>query len=104
MHLDLDDIDQQLTEIGPVWARIQEYRLTMGYLHVELRDNDYSKRADIYLHGCLFICGPTQGGPWQFRVTEIHEDNQTAIKVSGGGDMFFVKGIKIALSIPGEDG
>ena len=99
-YIDVNQIDEQLAKIGPIRSRIQEYRLTMGYLHVELRADDYTKRGDIYLSDTLFICGPTDGGPWMFRATAIEEDRQKAIKVSAGGDAFYVKALRVALAIP----
>jgi hypothetical protein len=72
----------------------------MGYLHVELRADDYTKRGDIYFSNTLFICGPTQGGPWEFRAVEIEENGQAAIKVSAGADTFYVKALRVALAIP----
>jgi hypothetical protein len=101
-YVDLKQIDEQLAKIGSIRSRIQEYRLTMGYLHVELSATDYSKRGDLYFNNCLFICGPTQGGPWVFRASEIEEDGQKVIKVSAGGDSFYVKALRVALSAPDQ--
>jgi len=99
-YVDLNEIAEQLAKIGSVRSRIHEYRLTMGYLHVEMAADDYTKRGDIYFSNTLFVCGPTQGGPWEFRATAIEENGQAAIKVSAGDDTFYVKALRVALSVP----
>ncbi len=63
--------DECLRGLGEVWVYLSEYRLTHGYLHVLLTDRQFARLADLYLADCLHICGPTSGGPWQCRLTEV---------------------------------
>jgi hypothetical protein len=97
-HRDLPAIQEHLAQLGPLRLRIVEYRLTHGYLHLELHAEDYSKRADIYLNNCLFICGPPAGGPWQLTAVGTYEDAQKVIVLSAAPN-FLVKALRMDLSL-----
>jgi len=104
-YLELTEVAERLRAIGPVRSKVQEYRATMGYLHLELWADDhssrtFSKRGDLYFSDCFFISGPTQGGPWELSATQVEEAGQEVIKVSAGDDRFYVKALRIALSVP----
>lgn len=91
------DLDEYLTQIGPVQVYIQEYRLTHSYLHLRVVGKHFRDlKCNVYLFDTLHIAGPPQGGPWQLRAAEIVSRGERVIEIASEAREFVVRALRMS--------
>lgn len=97
------EADRRLRELGPVWVSLAEYRNTHGYLHIHVTTDSFRRIADIYLTDCMYISGPTSGGPWTLQVNELRGGSD-GVELGAGAGEFIVRAIRIQVSLQASRG
>jgi hypothetical protein len=91
----VSDVCGMLEGLGEVWIYLSEYRITHGHLHLLVTDKNFSRLADVYFSDCLYISGPTSGGPWKVSVAEEAGDDGKRIVLYTEGRALTIRALRI---------
>ncbi|MBK8256731.1 MAG: hypothetical protein IPK82_29175 [Polyangiaceae bacterium] len=97
------EVREFLEALDPVWVHLAEYRMTHGHLHLLLTNEHFRRVADVYLSDCMYIAGPTSGGPWTCSLREERNGTDNCLILSAGGELT-IKALRAHACAPNEPG